>query len=388
MRMSDLPGKQARPNTRTDHAPRIRIHPQQDAGCSEEAGLAANALLPRLDPSVAKSLNRIHAGRGVFEFRAGDIVWHASWDPDPPPLSMTRRHRFQLGEAFGHLFLDPVAECRLLGDLASDVVPPDLRTLLLADALDTLLPYVEQQCGQPFRFVVADDQDILPGDLRAAYLCLRVQEHRSQSTQSTFHCAVQFDDERNLAHLCPAAPATRAPGTEDWNWIPVPLSFRLGATTLRLEDLQQIAPGDIVRVDRWRAAGKGLAVSAPLHGCARHAVVAHIVDTKIIVDHLEEDSMSNTPTGGALAERVHPDAMLNDIEALEVMLTFELGAHTVTLGELRSLQPGHAIELAQPLQRSTIRIMANGRPVGTGYLIALGDKLGIRISEFAKNDDV
>ena len=382
--MTDLPEKQASPAAQANQAPRIRIHLQQDAVQGEDAGLTMNVLLPRLDPAVAKSLNRIHAGGGAFEFRIAETTWHVSWDPDPPPLAVTCRHRFQLGDAFGHLVLDPLAERQLLGDLASDVVPPDLRTLLLADALDAVFPYIEQQCSQPFRLVVADEHDGPRDAPGTTYLHLRVREHRSQAT---FHCAVQFDDVRHLALLHPPAHAAGTPHTEAWDWIPVPLLFQLGATALRLEELRQIAPGDIVRIDRWRTAGKGLAVSAPLPG-ARYAVAAHIVDTKIVVDRLEEDSMSNPKAGEAIAERAHSDAMLNDIEALEVTLTFELGAHAVTLGELRSLQPGHAIELAQPLQRSTIRILANGRAVGTGYLIALGDKLGVRISEFAKNDDV
>jgi type III secretion protein Q len=385
----DTPAKLASPAARTTPAPRIRIHPSLDIpdgdGIGASGDLAGNAQLPRLHPSVAKSLNRIHAGGSVFEFRSGDAVWHAAWDPDPPPLSMARKYRFQLGEAFGHLVLDPLAERRLIGDMANDVVPPDLRALLLADALDALFPYVEQWSGQPFRFIVVDDQETPAVDPQAACVCLRAQE---QSSQAVFHCTVQFDDERHLELLCPSAPAVRPQGTADWNWIPVPLSFRLGATSLKLEELRQIAPGDIVRIDVWRTAGKALLASASLPGSARRTIAAHIVDTKIIVDRFEEDSMSTTKTGDALADRAHPDAMLDDLEALEITLTFELGSHGVTLGELRSLRAGHAIELAQPLQRSTIRIMANGRPVGSGYLIALGDKLGIRISEFAKNDDV
>ncbi len=385
----DTPATLAVPVNPVNPVPRIRIHPSLNIpdgeGTDGSGSLAGNMLLPQLHPSVARSLNRIHACGNVFEFRSGDTTWQAAWDPNPPPLSMARRYRFQLGDAFGHLVLDLRAERRLLGDMASDVVPPDLRALLLADTLDALFPYVEQCSGQPFRFIVGDDHAIPAGDPQAACVHLRVQE---QPSQAVFHCAMQFDDERHFDLLCPSAPAARAPVTGDWNWIPVPLSFRLGATALKLEELRQIAPGDIVRIDVWRSAGKALVVSASLPGSARHTIAARIADTKIIVDRFEEDSMSTTKTGDALAERVHPDAMLNDLEALEVTLTFELGSHAVSLGELRSLRPGHAIELAQPLQRSTIRIMANGRPVGSGYLIALGDKLGIRISEFAKNDDV
>jgi type III secretion protein Q len=47
-------------------------------------------------------------------------------------------------------------------------------------------------------------------------------------------------------------------------------------------------------------------------------------------------------------------------------LTFELGKHVLKLGELKALQFSYIIELAQPLNQSVIRILANDSPVGHG----------------------
>jgi type III secretion protein Q len=52
------------------------------------------------------------------------------------------------------------------------------------------------------------------------------------------------------------------------------------------------------------------------------------------------------------------------------------------LAELRALRPGTVLELAQPLNQAVIRILANGMPVGEGHLIAVGNRLGVRVSRF------
>lgn len=379
-----------RPRTAGQTGRRIRLYQSAEwttAGNDDgdDAGLQHTALLPRLNPVLAKTLNRLYAGGSIFEFQLGAAVWQVSWDPDPAPLAMPRRYHFLLGDAPGHLVLDPLGERMLLGEKAADVVPPDLRNLLLADALEAVFPLIERHTGQPFEFVTSEDQSVLAAAPQDAYAYLLLRE---QTSQTAYRCAIQFDDARHFDLLCPQTRPQPPHTGGDWSWIPVPLGFRLGATTLKLAELVQIAPGDIVRIDTWRSAGKGIALTASLPGTARYAIAAHAVDTRIIVDRLEEKTLATSKTEDSTAERIHPDGLLDDIEALEVALSFELGTHSVTLGELRSLRPGHAIELAQPLQRSEIRILANGRSVGTGYLIALGDKLGIRVSEFAKNDDV
>ena len=75
------------------------------------------------------------------------------------------------------------------------------------------------------------------------------------------------------------------------------------------------------------------------------------------------------------------------IDALEVDACFELEHRTITLAQLKAMQPGFVIELDQPLNQSVIRILVNGLQVGTGHLIAVGNKLGIRVSTLGGDDE-
>ena len=85
----------------------------------------------------------------------------------------------------------------------------------------------------------------------------------------------------------------------------------------------------------------------------------------------------------------HPDAApaaLDRLEELEVSLRFEVGDVSLALADLREVRPGYVFELPQPLKQSEVRIVAGGRILGTGTLIAVGNRLGVRVSSFAAGD--
>lgn len=76
---------------------------------------------------------------------------------------------------------------------------------------------------------------------------------------------------------------------------------------------------------------------------------------------------------GALASPL-PDSTLGD---LEVTLVFELGRCEIDLGTLRTLAPGYVFPLsADPA--GPVDIVANGRRIGRGEIVRIGETLGIR----------
>ena len=57
-------------------------------------------------------------------------------------------------------------------------------------------------------------------------------------------------------------------------------------------------------------------------------------------------------------------------------------AVTLTVGELRSLAPGFTFDLGSPAG-ADLTICANGKPIGKGQLIEVGEHLGVRVTEFS-----
>ena len=74
-----------------------------------------------------------------------------------------------------------------------------------------------------------------------------------------------------------------------------------------------------------------------------------------------------------------------DLDDLPVRLVFELGRVELSLGELQSLAPGALVPLGRPLEEP-LDIMANGRRLGRGALVQIGENLGVRIVSIAGNE--
>ncbi|WP_347976695.1 type III secretion system cytoplasmic ring protein SctQ [Bosea vestrisii] len=67
-----------------------------------------------------------------------------------------------------------------------------------------------------------------------------------------------------------------------------------------------------------------------------------------------------------------------ELDDVEVTLVFECGRWPITLGALRSAGEGHVFELGRPLD-GPVDILANGRLIGRGEIVRVGDTLGVRL---------
>ncbi len=74
-----------------------------------------------------------------------------------------------------------------------------------------------------------------------------------------------------------------------------------------------------------------------------------------------------------------------DLDDLPVRLVFELGRVELSVGELQRLAPGALVPLARPVDEP-LDIMANGRRLGRGTLVQIGENFGVRIVSIAGNE--
>ncbi|WIW50383.1 type III secretion system cytoplasmic ring protein SctQ (plasmid) [Bradyrhizobium sp. 62B] len=75
-----------------------------------------------------------------------------------------------------------------------------------------------------------------------------------------------------------------------------------------------------------------------------------------------------------------------DIDSIEITLVFECGRWPIPLGMLRSVGEGHVFELGRPVDRP-VDIVANGRLIGQGDIVRVGDELAIRLLSGLAVDD-
>ena len=73
------------------------------------------------------------------------------------------------------------------------------------------------------------------------------------------------------------------------------------------------------------------------------------------------------------------------LEQLPVRLVFEVGRLDLPLTEVRRLAPGYVLPLAKPAE-SAVDVVANGRKIGHGSLMKIGDSIGVRVERLFSDD--
>ena len=86
------------------------------------------------------------------------------------------------------------------------------------------------------------------------------------------------------------------------------------------------------------------------------------------------------------AEEQGPSIAPAELDEVRVELRFEVGELGVTVGVIRSLQPGYVFELESNLECPVV-IRANGLRLATGRLVQVGTRLGVLISEVITHAD-
>ena len=167
----------------------------------------------------------------------------------------------------------------------------------------------------------------------------------------------------------------RAPHPDPLPALHFPLAVETGEAPLTLSELRSLNPGDVVMLDCPPERRLRLRLGEHLHCLARRddqtleclAALAAIRPDRNL-------SMTDTPT---------PDASELDaaLDELPLRLVCQVGSIDVTLAQLRELGPGSLLQLTTAAQDG-VDLMVNGRRVGRGELVSIGDALGVRLLGF------
>ena len=159
------------------------------------------------------------------------------------------------------------------------------------------------------------------------------------------------------------------------------LACRVAFTTLETSALRALAVGDAMLFDRVAVpGGAAVVVAEAMHAIAHFDEEGHLYlsepfrppERYALGDFLmTEDDDPERPAQAIL------DAAIDD---LPVRLVFEVGRKEITLDQLRSLAIGSPIPLERAAS-SAVQIFANGRRIGTGEMVMIGDQLGVRITQ-------
>ncbi|MDD0976390.1 type III secretion system cytoplasmic ring protein SctQ [Pseudomonas fontis] len=197
-------------------------------------------------------------------------------------------------------------------------------------------------------------------------ICSHIERSRADVTEYNL-CLTLTDDGRRLPlwiegdgpSLLKQLPA-RPPS--EWHPLTLQLSLQWPSLQLPCAQLRTLACGDILLF------APATLLDGKLFGYLQGRRWAELT-----LNNAELEII--TMLDNALAE---PAYDLTDLNQLEVQVGFEVGRQSLDLHTLASLGPGSLIDLAAPLN-GEVRILVNQRCIGSGELVNIQDRLGVRI---------
>jgi len=184
-----------------------------------------------------------------------------------------------------------------------------------------------------------------------------------------------------LARHWESQPAIR----RDLGDVTVTLAYRVAFTDLAASALRMLAVGDAMLFDRVALPGGAAVILAEsVHASATFNDEGYLYlsdSFRIPERYGMGDFVMSDETDPDRAVHAVADAAIDD---LPVRLVFEVGRKDVTLDQLRSLAVGAPVPLDRAAS-SAVQIFANGRRIGAGEMVMIGEQLGVRITQLNTN---
>lgn len=336
-----------------------------------------------LSSAVAAWLNEAVSRRAAWQGRLGDRalsvrVERLCWQDEPASAMLDfvwDADGDQVVLSLPRAFADALVSAVQSG-LALPSEPT--RSLVLELALEPLLAKLEPAIGRSLRLV-----SVAEAPARAPYLELDIGYGQLKGRGRLFLFS-QLDGPvpsvfQALGALLGQLPRERRELPAD---LPVIVAGEIGSLRIPVRILRGVRAGDVLLPeDSPLPRGQiGLAVG-------RLWAAAELAGDRLLLrgrlrprpSPLEHAHMT-APT-----EPTQPPAEA-DLDDVEVTLVFECGRWPISLGALRTLGEGHVFELGRPID-GPVDILANGRRIGRGDIVRVGDALGVRLhGRLAGND--
>lgn len=157
----------------------------------------------------------------------------------------------------------------------------------------------------------------------------------------------------------------------EWDVLPLVLRLVVGWVDLPASTLQQIELRDVLMLDECLVSRDAQQLSLQLG--SQLGLSCEIEGQSLRVLEGVKEIMSDATVSMAGSAGV-----LDDIP---VRLSFDVGEREISLGDLRSIQPGYVFNLGRD-PRGLVSIRANGRLIGEGELVDIEGRVGVSVLRF------
>ncbi len=324
--------------------------------------------LQRYDAQWLALHNRLHRRRqpweGTFAGQPVKVSWTSAVTPTPPV--------FDIPLALGETSVVLQVPGQLLEKL--DRTPHDWQglagSMLLEVALLDLIEPFEQLTGQTLQVIDPASVVGLASTRAAPVLSL------------TLHVQLADDAPLALALHMSAEAASLIAELQDRHGtlaehalgaLRLSLNVENGEVRLSVGELRSLRVGDVLMLDDWPADQVRLMLPDRLGARAvLSGEAVRLLEQPIALNRVKDIVMTESAVG--------PD-LDSTLDELPMKLVCQIGSVELSLAQLRELGEGSLLPLA-PRLHDAVDLMVNGRRIGQGQLVNIGDGLGVRLLGF------
>lgn len=327
----------------------------------------------------AAALARLY-GRGASYHTIGETRWRFQWRGITGPLVGVEMH-LRVGAVPVVLGLENFGPF----GAARDVLRPEVPAALHAAYLNGL----GAPAWRELEALSGHSVEVLAVEPEATVLitpeCLGFTVGREPEGPATrgFVRFLERDMQRNsaLVQALRAASEREMAAPTLPNSLPMRWAAVLGSTKLTTQELRRLEEHDIVLVDGVTRTAKGLSCWLGMGPARRNAGRVTLLDEgrleMVQFDTARKIDMTSSDTSA-------PGSKEAGFDDIPVNLRFELAQWNASLAEISTLTAGAIIDLGQRVDEHSVSLWVEERCIGKGQLIALGERLGVRlVSVFA-----
>lgn len=337
-----------------------------------EAEPSALDWLQTYDPQWTDLHNRLHRHRQPWQGQFLDQPISVQWSTATQAVEPLFDIHLALGETTVVLQM-PAQALEASGQAGHGLEALEglAGSMLLELALLSLIEPLEQLSGHSIR-VLDQSGRADAATISAAFpLALMLRVQLAQGSPWTLPLRMNAESASLIAGLFDQYVT---PTPQPVAAVRVPLTVDSGEAQLSLAELRSLRPGDVLMLDDWPAAQVRLVLAHRLQARAdRKGDTLILLESLTAVSFLKETPMTETAVGPS------PDATLDE---LPLTVVCQVGSVEMSLAQLRELGAGSLLPLA-PRLHDGVDLMVNGRRVGQGQLVKIGDGLGVRVLSFA-----
>ena len=338
----------------------------------EVTPLGISQKLTRISPR-ALELSRLY-GRGMLRCSIGGVRWRFQWRALREPTAGIEL-RLRVGETQVALGLEGLGSFGTAIDVTRPEIPAGLHAAYLnglgaalwqqletitqrsIEVLDVRLHSYWQLTPECLGFEVGPE-----GGGPVAHGCLRPVDSDSRRNADLWRVLAEVS-EREM----PAAPL---PVHLTLGWSAV-----AGSTKVTIRELQDLEEHDIVLIDDATPAPNALSCWLGA-GPTRRRAGRLLLSSEAKLQMVQWGSAGVTNMSADAGEALPKQAEFADIP---VYLRFELAQWNASLAEMAGLAPGTVLDLGYRVDEHSVSVWVEQRCIGKGQLVAIGERLGVRL---------